>query len=150
MSTLAADTPDMLARELTRLTERLTGLLQRETQLFEARRPLETEAFQGEKSRLASLYRREIASVKADPSRLEGADADTKATLKSATERFTEALAANGRAVDALRVLTEGVVKAVADEAAKQRDTLSGYGPGAASSSRKNTDAPSIAVNRSA
>lgn len=150
MSTLAANGPDELARELTRLTERLTGLLTRETALFEARRPLETQDFQGEKSRLATLYRREIASVKADPSRLSGAAASSTAALREATERFTMALAANGRAVEALRVLTEGVVRAVADEAAKQRDTLTGYGPGAGSSARRNAGAPSIAVNRSA
>tara|TARA_R110002096_G_scaffold33234_3_gene96133 strand:+ start:848 stop:1300 length:453 start_codon:yes stop_codon:yes gene_type:complete len=150
MSGLAADTPEELARELIRLTDRLTGLLERETALFDARNPLESESFQGEKSRLATLYRREIAAIKADPSRLEGATEASKAALRDATERFTIALTANGTAVDALRILTEGVVKAVADEAANRRDTLSGYGPGATSSARKGTGAPSIAINRSA
>jgi len=150
MTSLAADTTEELARELTRLTERLTGLLERETALFEARNPLETESFQGEKSRLATLYRREIAAIKANPSTLDGTSDAARQALRGATERFTIALTANGTAVDALRILTEGVVKAVADEAANKRDNLSGYGPGAASTVKKGAGAPSIAVNRSA
>ena len=150
MTGLAADTPDQLAAALIRLTDRLTALLSRETELFESRRPLETEEFQGEKTRLATLYRREIASIKANPSRLENADPSFKQTLRQSTEKFTTALAANGQAVQTLSTLTEGVVKAVADEVANKRDNLAGYGPGAAANVRKNPDAPSIAVNRSA
>jgi len=151
MTTLLADTPDQLASELTRLTERLTGLLNRETELFEARRPDETESFQGEKTRLATLYRREITSIKANPSRIDDAALETRQALKRATEVFTDALNANGRAVQTLSTLTEGVVKAVADEVAKSRDQVAGYGPGATQmAARRNAEAPSIAVNRQA
>ena len=43
------------------------------------------------------------------------------------------ALARNGDAVEALKTLTEGLVKAIADEAARQQQTAAGYGPGAKS-----------------
>lgn len=149
MTTLAANTPGERADGLIRLTRRLTELLERETALFNARKPLETEDFQHEKTRLATLYRREIGAVKEDPSRLEGLPEPVKQTLREVTERFTEALHANGIAVDTLRVLTEGVVRSVAEEAGRQRDSLNGYGPGV-TPSRKPAGAPAVAVNRTA
>ena len=149
MTTLAANTPGERADGLIRLTRRLTELLERETALFNARKPLETEDFQHEKTRLATLYRREIGAVKEDPSRLEGLPETVKRTLKEVTERFTEALHANGIAVDTLRVLTEGVVRSVAEEAGRQRDSLNGYGPGV-TPARKPAGAPAMAVNRTA
>ncbi|MEN0651606.1 MULTISPECIES: flagellar basal-body protein FlbY [Hyphobacterium] len=149
MSTLAADTPGERADALIRLTRRLTELLEKETALFNARRPLDTEDFQHEKTRLATLYRREIGAVKEDPSRLAGIPETAKRTLKEVTERFTEALHANGMAVDTLRVLTEGVIRSVAEEAGRQRDTLNGYGPGISPSPRT-AGAPAVAVNRTA
>lgn len=149
MNTLAANSPGERADALIRLTRRLTELLEKETALFNARRPLETEDFQHEKTRLATLYRREIGAVKEDPSRLAGISEAVKQSLKDVTERFTEALHANGMAVDTLRVLTEGVIRSVAEEAGRQRDTLSGYGPGV-TPAQKPAGAPAVAVNRTA
>ena len=147
MSLLAANSPAERAEALILLTSRLTDLIEQETALFEARRPLETQSFQDEKSKLATIYRREIAAVKQEPDRLEGAPEAVKRQLKEITTRFTTALEANGRAVDALRVLTEGIVRAVADEAARLKDQDAGYGPGYG---RTSAAAPSIAVNQRA
>lgn len=145
MSLLAANSPAERAEALILLTTRLTGLIEQETALFEARRPLETQAFQDEKSKLATLYRREIAAVKQQPDRLESAPEALKAQLKDVTGHFTTALEANGRAVEALRVLTEGIVRAVADEAGRLQDQDTGYGPGT-----RRPSSPSIAVNQRA
>lgn len=145
MSLLAANSPAERAEALILLTTRLTGLIEQETALFEARRPLETQAFQDEKSKLATIYRREIAAVKQQPGRLEGAPDTLKRQLKEETVRFTAALEANGRAVEALRVLTEGIVRAVADEAGRLQDQETGYGPGT-----RRPATPSIAVNQRA
>jgi len=145
MSLLAANNPAERAEALILMTSRLTALIEQETALFEARRPLDTQSFQDEKSKLATIYRREIAAVKQQPDRLEGAPETLKRQLKDETERFTAALEANGRAVEALRVLTEGIVRAVADEAARVKDQDAGYGPG---TGRPAT--PSIAVNQRA
>lgn len=145
MSLLAANSPAERAEALILLTARLTDLIEQETVLFEARRPLETQSFQDEKSKLATIYRREIAAVKQQPDRLESAPEAIKRQLKDETERFTTALEANGRAVETLRVLTEGIVRAVADEAARLKDQDSGYGPGT-----RRAATPSIAVNQRA
>jgi len=147
MSLLAANSPGERAEALILLTSRLTELIEQETALFEVRRPLETQAFQDEKSKLATIYRREIAAVKDDPARLDDAPEAIKRQLKDTTTRFTAALQANGDAVEALRVLTEGIVRAVADEAARLKDQDTGYGPG---SRRPTSAAPSIAVNQRA
>ena len=147
MSLLAANSPAERAETLILLTSRLTELIAQETALFEARRPLETKTFQDEKSKLATIYRREIAEVKQEPDRLEAAPDHIKQELKTVTTAFTQALEANGRAVDALRILTEGVVRAVADEAARLKDQDAGYGPGYG---RTPGSAPAIAVNQRA
>ena len=144
---LAANSPAERAEALILLTTRLTELIEKETALFEAQRPLEAKPFQDEKSKLATIYRREIAAVKQDPARLEDAPQALKRQLKDVTASFTTALDANGRAVEALRILTEGIVRSVADEAARQRDQDSGYGP---ASSRPPSSAPAIAVNQRA
>lgn len=149
MNGLAANTPAERAEAMIRLTRRLTELLEKETALFNARRPLETEDFQHEKTRLATLYRREVGLVKDEPSRLGGISEALKQALKLETERFTKALNANGIAVETLKTLTEGVVRSVAEEAGRQRDSLNGYGPGVTPAA-KPSGAPAVAVNRTA
>lgn len=129
MTELAAHTPQERAQALVRLTGRLADLLDQETALFEARRPHEAVALQDEKTRLATIYRAETARAAKDPSRLAGLDEPLKARLRESTKRFETSLSRNGAAVEALKILTEGLVKALADEAARQRAALAGYGP---------------------
>jgi hypothetical protein len=60
---------------------------------------------------------------------LSGVDPELKAKLKISTRTFEDALARNGAAVEALKVLTEGLVKAIADEAARQQQSQSRLWP---------------------
>lgn len=136
MTELAANTPSERAEALIRLTTRLTELLDQETALFEARKPHEAGALQTEKSRLALIYRAETQQAAKDPNRLAGLAPALKAQLTQTTERFDAALRRNGEAVATLKTLTEGLVKAIADEAARQKQASAGYGPAAGSASR--------------
>lgn len=131
MSELAATTPVERAEALIRLTGRLTELLEQETAFFQARKPHEAVSLQGEKTKLATLYRAETQRAAKDRSRLAGLDPALKARLTDSTTAFEAALKRNGAAVEALKKLTEGLVKALADEAARQKQAGSGYGPGA-------------------
>lgn len=131
MSELAARNGTERAQALLQLTNRLTSLIEQETTLFNARRPHEAVGLQEEKSKLASIYRTEIARARQEPQRFSGAPEPIKAALRKSTEGFHAALKENGRAVNALKTITEGVVKAIADEAARQRTAGGGYGPGA-------------------
>jgi len=134
MSELAANTPADRAEGLIRLTARLTELLDQETACFEARKPHEAVGLQAEKTRLATIYRTETRLAGQDPARLSGLADALKTRLRENTARFEAALARNGAAVDALKSLTEGLVKALADEAARQAQSKAGYGPNAAKS----------------
>ena len=149
MSELAAANPTERAQALLKLTERLTQLIREETRLFQARRPHEALGLQDEKSKLANIYRAEVARARQEPNRFANAPAQLKAMLRDATTVFHEALAENGHVVNALKVVTEGVVKAIADEAARQRSAAAGYGPGA-TNRQAQPQGFAVAVNRTA
>jgi len=149
MRELAANNGADRAVALNKLTERLTSLIEEETRLFDQKRPHEALHFQAEKSDLATIYRHEVSLAGRDKTRLAGASPSAKQSLRRATERFHEALAKNGQAVEALKTITEGVVKAVADEAQRRRQNQAGYGPGAAQKAPQSA-MPAVAVDRSA
>lgn len=146
MTELAVSNPTERAQELIRLLTRLTTLFVEETKHFNNRQPHLTVSYQNEKTRLATIYRREAQLLKSDPSRLKGLAPDLKEQLKDTTRQFEKAVAENGIAVEALKVLTEGMVKAIADEAVRQKQADAGYGQ-SPQSARK---IGSIAVNQSA
>lgn len=149
MTELAATNGAERAQALLKLTERLTTLIREETRLFQDRRPHEALPIQDEKSKLANIYRAEVARARQEPSRFAGASAQARTMLREATKAFHAALEENGHVVNAMKTLTEGVVKAIADEAARQRSGGDGYGPGA----NQRSGQPSgfaLAVNRTA
>lgn len=124
----AADRVDQLII----LTERLTALLAEECRAFEARRPQDAAPHIEETQRLANLYRHESARVRADPRLVASAPAPQRLRLIKATEAFDSVLARHGRALEAAKTVTEGLVRAIAEEVAGQRTSTSAYGPGAA------------------
>lgn len=149
MSELAAGNSFERAQALLQLTERLTSLIERETALFRARKPQDALSFQDEKSRLANVYRVEIAKAGREPHRLAGIPAALKDALRRATQAFHKALAENGSVLKGLRAVTEGMVKSIATEANRQRNQTGTYGPGATQAA--STGRPlAVAVNQSA
>ncbi|MFZ5718190.1 MAG: flagellar basal body protein [Pseudomonadota bacterium] len=129
MALAASDATDRV-EQLIILTERLTELMAAQCQAFEQRRPQDAAALLEETSRLANLYRHESARVRADPALVEGAPLAARTKLVRATEGFDAVLARHGRAIEAARTITEGLVKCIADEVAKQRQQASVYGSG--------------------
>lgn len=146
MSELAAKSPTERAEHLIRLVKRLAELFETETAHFEAREPHKAFDLQDEKMQLANIYRRETQLAAGDPSRLSGLDDGLKARLREGVETLEAAVQENGIVVEALKSITEGLVKAIADEAARQRSAEAGYGPDAARSARIGA----IACNQSA
>ena len=123
----AADRVDQLIV----LTERLTKLIAAQALAFERRRPREAAVDMEETSRLANLYRHESTRVQRDPTLIEGAPAARRSRLVQATEAFDAVLARHGRSLEAAKTVTEGLVKAIAEEVAAQRNAGGVYGPGA-------------------
>ena len=146
---MALDAHDAADRvgQLIILTERLTGLIADQALAFEQRRPQAAAAQLEETSRLANLYRHESTRVRSQPALIAGAPMNQRLALMRATEAFDAVLARQGRALEAARTVTEGLVKAIADEVVSQRSAGPGYGPGATAVT---ADARAITLNRSA
>ena len=142
----AADRVDQLII----LTERLTDLVARQCQCFEQHRPVDAGRLMEETARLANLYRHESTRIRAEPALVAGAPAELRQRLVRATEAFDAVLHRHGRAVDAARTVTEGLVRAIAEEVASQREQLSGYGPTARPPASAANAATAITLNHRA
>lgn len=147
MALSAHDAEDRV-EQLVILTERLTELIAGQAQAFEQRRPQDAAALLEETSRLANLYRHESSRVRADISMVEAAPAEARARLVRATEAFDAVLARQGRALEAARTITEGLVRCIAEEVAKQRSQGSVYGSGGLQSG--GASATAITLNKRA
>lgn len=146
---IAAHSPADRVDQLIVLTERLTELVALQCQAFEQRRPQDSAAYLDETSRLANIYRHESARVRADPSLVAGAPLAQRTHLVRATEAFDAVLARQGRAIEAAKTVTEGLVRAIAEEVAAQREQGGGYGPGATAASSPSA-ATAITLNKRA
>ncbi|MGE3303553.1 MAG: flagellar basal body protein [Hyphomonadaceae bacterium] len=125
---LLADDPADRARQIVDLTERLTHLLESETALLNAHEPPLSGAESEEKGRLANLYRQEMARIAGDRTLIRTAPAALIDRMRAATVRFRAALAAHERALIGVKEVTEGLVKAIAEEVARVRGGPRGYG----------------------
>ena len=127
---LSAETAGDRVEQLILLTERLTELVALEAQAFENRRPQDAAAHVGETSRLANVYRHESARVRANPDMVATASLAQRTRLIRATEAFDAVLARQGRALEAAKTVTEGLVRAIAEEVANQRQKGVSYDAG--------------------
>ena len=125
---LDAAEPQERVDQLIALTVRLTGMMRRESEAFEAHRPQDALAGAEETGRLANLYRHESMRIRKEPNLISGAPLAQRRKLIEATQQFDEALARHGRAVAAAKTVTEGLVRAIAEEVASQRAVGAGYG----------------------
>ena len=129
------------------LTERLTDLIAAETRAFEAKRPQDVAATIAETSRLANIYRAESTRLKMDPSAIEGAELAKRMALIRCTDAFEAVLARHGRALEAAKTVTEGLVQAIAKEVAASRAKPAGYTSNAKATA---ADGSSITLNKRA
>lgn len=134
-------------RRLTMLTDRLTARLESETDAFASRRAHDVAAGLAETQELANLYRRESAQLKANPGLLSQAPVSEREALIRATETFEAVLALHGRTVEAARTISEGLVRAIAQEVASARAIGTGYG---ASGAAYAGDSRAVTLNRTA
>ncbi len=134
-------------RQMTTLTERLTERLGDELAAFEARRPQDVAATVHETQAMANQYRRESARMKADRALLERVPGPDRSALAQATRAFEAVLTRHARAVEAARVISEGLVKAIAAEVAEARNRASGYGAGGRAQA---VDGRAVTFNRTA
>jgi hypothetical protein len=126
MALIADDARDR-AEQVLLMTERLTAIAVEETRRIEAREPLLDGAQAEEKNRLANAYRLELARIKQDPALIQGAPAALLAQLRRSTAALHDAMAAHELALNAVRMVSEGLVHAMAEEVARQRGAGASY-----------------------
>jgi hypothetical protein len=126
MALLADDAKDR-AEQLVLVTERLTVLVAEDTRRIEARLPPLDGAEGDEKARLANTYRLELARIKHDRSLVEGAPPQILERLRHTTVVLHETLAAHELALGAIKLVSEGLVHAMAEEVSRQRSGEANY-----------------------
>ncbi len=136
-------------QELVVLTERLTRLIAEQAQAFEAGRPQDAAQHIDEISLLANVYRKEAHEVRERPETIQPASRKERLRLIRATEAFDAVVARQGRALEAAKTVTEGLVHAIAEEVARQRTSNAAYGP-AGAKPRKADAATAVTLNRRA
>jgi hypothetical protein len=145
---LIADDATHRVEQMLLLSERLAALVEEDTRRIDARLPLQEGAPAEEKARLANAYRLELARIKQDPSLVEGAAPELLTQLRARTLSLQQILAAHEGALAALKLVSEGLVQAMAEEVVRQRSGDLHYGARGALASPA-SPAPAV-LNRSA
>jgi hypothetical protein len=126
---LIADNAKDRAEQLLLVTERLTVLAAEDTRRIAAREPLLDGAEADEKTRLANAYRLELARIKQDHTLIQDAAPEVLSRLRQSTLTLHETLAAHELALNAVKVVSEGLVHAMAEEVGRQRGSGASYAP---------------------
>jgi hypothetical protein len=109
--------------ELLQLTEHLTALVTREVAILKDRRPASLKVNDDERAQSLALYAKRCAAFKRDIATTPlGTEAKKK--LTAATEKLRAALKEESRLLAGFRHVTEGLVKAIADEVAARRTPI--------------------------
>lgn len=132
--------------QLTALTERLTRMVESEIAHIAARQPQKLSAHDEERTRLSLMYARELNALRQENGAARQAASEASAKLKTATETFARALDKHRRLIERMRKVTEGVLRAVAEEAQRQRPAAGVYG--ATGRAGQYASSGALAINR--
>lgn len=144
---LSATGPDDRADQLIAMATRLNDLIRLEVAALKANRLDGATVNADEKERLAHAWRLEVARIKQDPSLLKGLDAGRKAALRDVSKALEELIDGHARALEAMKTVTEGLVKAIATEVSASRKAPAGYGASGALGRPGSSGATGVAVN---
>jgi len=125
---LKADNAQDRVEQLLLVTHRLADLVREETRRIDAREPPLDGAEADEKTRLANAYRLELARIKDDRRLVADAPPALLTQLRASTVALHETLAAHETALNAVKIITEGLVHAMAEEVVRQRGGGASYG----------------------
>jgi hypothetical protein len=126
---IIATSPHDRAQQLLALTERLNERLLFELEALKSNRPRDIYDHVEETRNLSALYRQETQRLKADKSLLDGIGEAEKAALRKATLSFMKTTEAHAHAVEAAKSISEGLLKAIADQVANTHKPQMTYGP---------------------
>jgi hypothetical protein len=121
-------TRETFAPDLATVLGQLVDLIERENALLAENRPSAIEPLLAEKTRLARVYAKMSAELKADRTLVEGAGAEVANAIKTLAARFRAALDSQSRKLETARRVTEGLIAAVGRQVVEQRQPVLGYG----------------------
>ncbi len=133
---------------LTSLTRRLAEVIAAENRHLEARRPDEAKKLHDEKARLAAAYAREMDTVRNSGGATALGSAEQLRELKRQTGNLQRLLDDHQRLIYRVRMVTEGILKAIGDEVARRNQPQNGYGSNAAPQLRKDAPPTSLTLNQ--
>jgi hypothetical protein len=138
------------ADQLLAMTERLASLIREEIALVKTRTLDSNSADWDEKERLVHSWRLEVTRVKADPTLLAGVDEDRKTRLREAAKALEAGLEEHARTLNAMKTVTEGLVRSIAAEIAAVRSAPAAYGRTGAVTGGQRREASGLAVDAKA
>jgi len=122
----------MTPSELSEKISRLSQILDFENELLELRSPQSMSEHQAEKTRLVAIYNQQMMLIKASPDHFKKFPQKEIDKLKSISQSFYETLDTHFRKLSTVKTVTEGLVKAVANEVAKKNAPPKTYSANAA------------------
>ena len=128
---LAANSPTDRVQQLIILTDRLTSLIVEETELLKKNRPTDIQEFRDERAKLSNIYVQEMQLIAQNKKLIDGVDGDLKTALKEKTASFRRKLDTHGKLLFRVRTVTENMLKSIADEVTKRKQSQVGYSPSA-------------------
>lgn len=134
------------------LTGQLTSLITSETALLKTRRASGLRETEQEKTRLSTLYAREMRAIQARPELLAGISGKQKEMLHSASVAFRDCVVTHARTLSRIRAVSEGLIVAVGEELNRLRKPMTSY-KGPAGPKMKNAcpapQSPALGYDRS-
>ncbi len=120
--------PKLMSPEaLSRMISRLSDVLAQENKLLDENKPESFKATLSEKTRLIAVYNQQMTLIKKNPDAYKSCPREEIDHLKEVSSKFYGILDSHFRKLSTARTVTEGLVKAVADEVAKKKAPPSGY-----------------------
>ena len=139
---------DQRIEQIILLTERLADCTQRECEILRSKRPRDMAPVHEEKSKIAAAYAREIAQLRRDKTLSAAAQPELTARLKDTTARFRAALDELSRQLGRVRRISEGMIRAIADEMQSREVSPVGYGESAAPPPARAAKPATLALNQ--
>lgn len=130
------------------LSKRLSEILETENEMLRTRRPREIAQLQEEKSQLALRFSREMDTLRNNSNLLENAAESERNELRESSQRFQDALKENQRLLFATKSVTEGIIRAVANEVEKVGSRAAGYNKRASMNKVSANKPTSITLNQ--
>lgn len=144
----AADlTPTELVERVLNVSQQLTDVIRRETELLETNQPLQIGELQEEKIRLSNEYAMDIQAISLRKELIDRAPAEKIGHLKTAMSTLNEALECNGLILGAIKSVSERILKSVAESVNEDAAPSLGYGRNAAMTNNNTSRSAAIALD---